>query len=96
MGREHLGPQIDIHGGGSDLIFPYHENEIAQNKALARVEGEETPSPERAAPLIEILVGLRAELRERGLFPLADKIRRQLAAQGITLEDTPEGTRWRA
>eukprot|EP00899_Mesostigma_viride_P014631 jgi/Mesvir1/23169/Mv22642-RA.1 len=28
-----LGPSIDIHGGGQDLIFPHHENEIAQNKA---------------------------------------------------------------
>ncbi|MEO1079017.1 MAG: cysteine--tRNA ligase [Pseudomonadota bacterium] len=31
MIREHLGPTIDIHGGGRDLIFPHHENEIAQS-----------------------------------------------------------------
>jgi cysteinyl-tRNA synthetase len=30
---EHLGEQIDIHGGGNDLIFPHHENEIAQSEA---------------------------------------------------------------
>ncbi len=30
----HLGPRIDIHGGGSDLIFPHHENEIAQSEAF--------------------------------------------------------------
>ncbi len=30
MSMTHLGQQIDIHGGGSDLIFPHHENEIAQ------------------------------------------------------------------
>ncbi len=30
MNIHHLGEQIDIHGGGSDLIFPHHENEIAQ------------------------------------------------------------------
>ncbi|WP_038039827.1 cysteine--tRNA ligase [Thermorudis peleae] len=30
----HLGPQIDIHGGGADLIFPHHENEIAQSEAF--------------------------------------------------------------
>ncbi len=29
-----LGEQIDIHGGGSDLIFPHHENEIAQSESL--------------------------------------------------------------
>lgn len=28
-----LGPQIDIHGGGADLIFPHHENEIAQSES---------------------------------------------------------------
>ncbi|MBI3964614.1 MAG: cysteine--tRNA ligase, partial [Chloroflexi bacterium] len=30
MSLHHLGEQIDIHGGGQDLIFPHHENEIAQ------------------------------------------------------------------
>jgi cysteinyl-tRNA synthetase len=33
MVREHLGESIDIHVGGSDLIFPHHENEIAQSEA---------------------------------------------------------------
>ncbi len=31
MARKFLGPQIDIHAGGADLIFPHHENEIAQS-----------------------------------------------------------------
>jgi cysteinyl-tRNA synthetase len=30
----HLGEQIDIHGGGNDLVFPHHENEIAQSESL--------------------------------------------------------------
>jgi len=34
MSMAHLGEQIDIHGGGNDLIFPHHENEIAQSEAL--------------------------------------------------------------
>jgi cysteinyl-tRNA synthetase len=34
MSYRHLGPQIDIHGGGLDLIFPHHENEIAQTEAF--------------------------------------------------------------
>lgn len=34
MAMEALGEQIDIHGGGTDLIFPHHENEIAQSEAL--------------------------------------------------------------
>ena len=32
MIRKHLGPVIDIHGGGSDLTFPHHENEAAQSR----------------------------------------------------------------
>ena len=32
MIRKHLGDTIDIHGGGRDLIFPHHENEIAQSR----------------------------------------------------------------
>ena len=32
MIRKHLGSTIDIHGGGQDLVFPHHENEIAQGK----------------------------------------------------------------
>ncbi len=34
MIRETLGQQIDIHAGGRDLIFPHHENEIAQSEAF--------------------------------------------------------------
>ena len=34
MNRTAFGEQIDIHGGGRDLIFPHHENEIAQTEAL--------------------------------------------------------------
>ncbi len=34
MNMVHLGEQIDIHGGGNDLIFPHHENEIAQTESI--------------------------------------------------------------
>ena len=34
MNRTAFGDQIDIHGGGKDLIFPHHENEIAQSESL--------------------------------------------------------------
>jgi cysteinyl-tRNA synthetase len=36
MSIEHLGPQLDIHGGGQDVIFPHHENEIAQSEGYTR------------------------------------------------------------
>ena len=34
MCLHHLGETIDIHGGGNDLVFPHHENEIAQSESL--------------------------------------------------------------
>jgi cysteinyl-tRNA synthetase len=33
MATKYLGPSFDIHGGGMDLIFPHHENELAQSRA---------------------------------------------------------------
>lgn len=39
MGKAHLGTHFDIHGGGQDLQFPHHENEIAQSTAA----NDETP-----------------------------------------------------
>ncbi|HXS46137.1 MAG TPA: DALR domain-containing protein, partial [Solirubrobacterales bacterium] len=36
MAEQELGPSFAIHGGGSDLIFPHHENEIAQSEAAGR------------------------------------------------------------
>ena len=35
MSKKYLGEQIDIHAGGEDLIFPHHENEIAQTEACS-------------------------------------------------------------
>ncbi len=34
MSRKFLGDQFDIHGGGQDLVFPHHENEVAQTEAM--------------------------------------------------------------
>ena len=36
MSCKYLGDEFDIHGGGSDLIFPHHENEIAQTESLGK------------------------------------------------------------
>jgi len=37
MALEHLGEQVDVHGGGSDLIYPHHESEIAQSESVTGV-----------------------------------------------------------
>lgn len=38
MVQKYLGPSIDMHGGGTELIFPHHENEIAQSEAYTGIE----------------------------------------------------------
>ncbi len=38
MARKHLGKTIDIHAGGADLVFPHHENEIAQSECANGVK----------------------------------------------------------
>ncbi|HEY8678188.1 MAG TPA: cysteine--tRNA ligase [Candidatus Dormibacteraeota bacterium] len=37
MALEHLGAQVDVHGGGSDLIYPHHESEIAQSESVTGI-----------------------------------------------------------
>ncbi len=37
MARRYLGNQVDIHGGGLDLVFPHHENEVAQSESATGV-----------------------------------------------------------
>ena len=48
-----------------------------------------------ARPFIDLLVNLREEARTDRQYELADKIRAGLAELGVTLEDTPQGTRWK-
>ncbi|MBI3980228.1 MAG: cysteine--tRNA ligase [Chloroflexi bacterium] len=38
MVLHHLGEQIDVHGGGQDLIFPHHENEVAQSESFTGLD----------------------------------------------------------
>jgi cysteinyl-tRNA synthetase len=52
--------------------------------------------PQEAAPFIELLIELRAELRKAKQFAMADSVRNRLSDLGILLEDTPQGTKWKA
>ena len=38
MSEKYLGKNFDIHGGGLDLIFPHHENEIAQTGCMSKIK----------------------------------------------------------
>jgi len=46
MAEKYLGPEFEIHGGGTDLRFPHHENELAQSRAAGRAcRWRALPSP---------------------------------------------------
>jgi cysteinyl-tRNA synthetase len=79
-----------------------HQIEQAQ-AALLELAGvlglrlEETEGEVLAAkPFIDLLVEVRSELRAAKQYQLADRVRQRLTELGITLEDSPTGTTWRA
>jgi len=56
---------------------------------------DDQPADALVPALLELLIAVRAEARKRKLYDLADLVRTQLQANGITLEDTPSGTVWK-
>jgi cysteinyl-tRNA synthetase len=72
--------------------------ELTQILGLFRRPSEK-PEPEGqdrlTAPLLDLLVQLRTQVRKEKNFKLADEIRNKLAALGVVLEDRPDGTSWR-
>lgn len=77
MSSTYLDGQVDIHGGGADLIFPHHENEIAQSEAYLGVEpfarywvhnGLVRVGADKMSKSLGNFVRLR-EILERGLGP---------------------------
>jgi cysteinyl-tRNA synthetase len=77
MSSTYLDGQVDIHGGGADLIFPHHENEIAQSEAYLGVEpfarywvhnGLVRVGVEKMSKSLGNFVPLK-EITERGLGP---------------------------
>jgi len=56
---------------------------------------EETQSTPDAEAFVSLLASIRDDLRQNRQWQLADRIRKGLADLGVTLEDTPEGTRWK-
>jgi len=98
MAEEHLGLDFEIHGGGSDLVFPHHENEAAQTRAgrgrpLARIwmhNGMLQLGGEKMAKSVGNIAGLGDVLAEHGrpavlLFFAAGHYRQPLQFTGATM-----------
>jgi len=92
MSQRYLGAQLDIHGGGTDLIFPHHENEIAQSEAFtgvapfARVwlhNGMMSIEGQKMSKSLGNVIGVRALIERHGadafrLFVLSGSYRKPL------------------
>ncbi len=75
-------------------------NAQAVLRELADVVGLRLAGPEGhpsadIAPFVDLLIDVRADLRQAGQYDLADKIRDQLHGLGVVIEDSSEGTQWR-
>ncbi len=68
--------------------------ELADVVGLRLAEPEGHPGAD-IAPFVDLLIDVRADLRQAGQYDLADKIRDQLHSLGVIIEDTSEGTQWR-
>lgn len=56
---------------------------------------KETSRSTSADPFVEMLIGIRAELRRQKLWALSDQIRDGLRERGVILEDSKDGSTWR-
>jgi cysteinyl-tRNA synthetase len=77
---------------------PFAEGQAAF-RALTEVLGLRLAAPEAEAlsmaPFVELLLDVRLELRKAKQWAMADKIRDDLKALGVLIEDTPQGSQWR-
>jgi cysteinyl-tRNA synthetase len=89
--------------GAGDALGEYRAGVVVL-KELAQILGlfrRAAPRPvaavedRLAAPLLDLLVDLRARLRKEKNFKLSDEIREKLSGLGVVLEDRPDGTVWR-
>src|SRR5262249_17731189 len=105
MSLRYLGPQLDIHGGGEDLIFPHHTHEIAQTEAytgvrpFARIWMHHThlrPSGEKMSKSLGNIVTIRDALDRWGgdalrVFVLGSHYRTPLTATDEALDAARRG-----
>jgi cysteinyl-tRNA synthetase len=92
MSLRYLGEQLDLHGGGTDLIFPHHENEIAQSEAYTGVtpfvrtwlhNGMLSIENEKMSKSLGNVIGVREVVEKQGadafrLFVLSGSYRKPL------------------
>ena len=82
-------------GGGKDVAAAQETlRRLAGLLGLTLEAAPERAGGEDVAPFVDLLVELRAEMRQAKRFDLADRVRDELVSLGISLQDSPEGTTW--
>jgi cysteinyl-tRNA synthetase len=81
--------------GASDPQLQPAQGVLRELVGVLGLRLEEKRGSAKAEALIELLVDVRAEVRKQKLWPLSDLIRDRLAALGVAIEDSKEGTTWR-
>ena len=100
MAEKHLGPAFEIHGGGLDLVFPHHENEIAQSRGAGREfariwmhNGMLRFGGEKMSKSVGNVVTLQEAVERVGLRDASDALSRRPLAQadGLFRRDARRG-----
>lgn len=81
MAIQHLGPTLDIHGGGADLVYPHHENEIAQSESFSG----QRPFTRTWVHNGMLRLGTEKMSKSRGNLILAQELRGRYSADAIRL-----------
>jgi cysteinyl-tRNA synthetase len=80
MAMKYLGATLDVHGGGRDLIFPHHENELAQSEASTGC-----PFCRHWTEAGMVMLGGQKMSKSTGVFFLVDDVRRHVDPQALRL-----------
>jgi L-cysteine:1D-myo-inositol 2-amino-2-deoxy-alpha-D-glucopyranoside ligase len=81
MAIDHLGPTLDIHGGGADLLYPHHENEIAQSESFTG----KTPFTRTWAHNGMLRLGAEKMSKSLGNLVLAQDLLKRYTADAVRL-----------
>jgi cysteinyl-tRNA synthetase len=86
--------QVRAEGATSEILAPAQNTINELCGVFGLVLEKETSDDQSAAPFIDYLIELRAEMRKQKLFAFSDQIRDRLTSLGIVLEDSKDGTTW--
>ncbi len=85
---QYLGAQIDIHGGGADLIYPHHESEIAQSESYSKKSSAYTSKPPFVQTCVHIaMLKYQAEKMSKSLGNL-------VLVKDLLQKYSPNALRW--